>query len=311
METSNEKHGNSITEKVSDIDSFAVHQPEDTSEQNGLVSVVYHASWSEFDRETFADKGFEEDEHEWYEADAELPARIENLRENADGCGYSLLDCRISLAEYTKPELTEPNISSIKTFSLLINENENFYYSIAEDARDALLEHCRKNNLPTPNEIQYTPNRYYIKWNLESGFSGGEISLWKFIQKTLHDYFAKLGSDAEVCLDATAMLYVSGFRNSDYVDFDLSEKVITIYSSDEVYSSPLDFVRRLTLWIDDIKSYRKEREKCQKSASKSRRSGKTTPIPTTQPALDEQERTKLWLDSLMRALRDENCKGEE
>ena len=311
METSNEKHGNSITEKVSDIDSFAVHQPEDTSEQNGLVSVVYHASWSEFDRKTFDEKGFEEEEHEWYEADSELPARIEYLRENAEGCGYTLSDCRVSLAEYNKPELTEPNISSIKTFFLFINENENFYYSIAEDAREALLKHCRKNNLPTPNEIQYTPKGYYIKWILERGFSGDEISLWRFIQKTLHEYFAKLGSDARICSDATAMLYVSGFRNSDYVGFDLSESVITIYNNDEVYSSPLDFVRRLPLWIDDIKSYRKEREKCKKSTSKARRFGKTTPIPTTQPVLDETERTKLWLDNLTRALRDENCKGEE
>ena len=56
METSNEKHGNSITEKVSDIDSFAVHQPEDTSEQNGLVSVVYHALWSECDKKTWEEE---------------------------------------------------------------------------------------------------------------------------------------------------------------------------------------------------------------------------------------------------------------
>ncbi len=287
------------------------HQSENASEKCGLVSVVYHASWCEFDKETYEEKDFEEDEHEWYEADAELPARIEYLRENAEGCGYTLSDCRLSLAEYTEPELTEQNISRIKTFFLLIRENENFYYSIAEDAREALLEHCRQYGIPTPNEIQYTPKGYYIKWNLERGYSGSEVPLWRFIQKTLHDYFAKLGSDLAVCLDATAMLYVSGFRNSDYVGFDLSERVITIYNNDEVYSSPLDFVRRLPLWIDDIKSYRKEREKCKKSASKIRRSGKTTPIQTTQPALDEQERSKLWFDSLTRALRDENCKGEE
>ncbi len=194
-------------------------------------------------------KGFEGDEHEWYKADSELQARIEYLRENAEGCGYTLLDCHVSLAEYNEPELTEQNIS---------RENENFYYGKAKDAREALLEHCRKNNVPPPNEIQYTPNGYYIKWKLENGFSGSEIiSLWRFIQKALHDYFAKLGSDLTVCSDATAMLYVSVFRNIDYVGFDLSENVTTIYSSDEVYSSPINFVRRLPLWIDDIKSYRK------------------------------------------------------
>ena len=105
------------------------HQSENASGKCGLVSVVYHALWWEFDRETYEEKDFEEDEHEWYEADSELPARIEYLRDNADGCGYTLSDCRISLAEYTKPELTEQNISSIKTFFLLIRENENFYYS--------------------------------------------------------------------------------------------------------------------------------------------------------------------------------------
>lgn len=211
------------------------------------------------------------------------------MRENAEGCGYSLSDCRVSLAEYNEPELTEQNISSIKIFFLLIHENENFCYSTAEGARDALLEHCRKNSIPTPNEIQYVVGEYYIRWKLERGFSGSEIESGSFTQKTLHEYFAKLSSDAEVCSDATTMFYVSSFRKSDYVDFDLSEKVITIYSNNEVYSSPLDFVRRLPLWIDDIKSYHK----------------------MTQPALDKQKRSKLWLDSLTRALRDEICKGEE
>ena len=63
------------------------HQSENASEKCGLVSVVYHASWCDFDRETYEEKDFEEDEHEWYEADTELPARIEYLRENADSCG--------------------------------------------------------------------------------------------------------------------------------------------------------------------------------------------------------------------------------
>ncbi|MBR0186531.1 MAG: hypothetical protein IJQ24_10940, partial [Synergistaceae bacterium] len=41
------------------------HQSENASEKCGLVSVVYHASWCEFDRETYEEKDFEEDEHEW------------------------------------------------------------------------------------------------------------------------------------------------------------------------------------------------------------------------------------------------------
>ena len=290
------------------------HQSENASEKRGLVSVVYHDSWREFDRERFDEKEFEEDEHEWHESDSELPARIEYLRENADGCGYSLSDCRISLAEYKEPELIEQNISRIKTFFLLIRENENFYYSELEDSREALLEHCCKNSIPTPNEIQYTPNGYYIKWNLAEGFSGSEIPLWRFIQKTLHNYFAKLGSNATVCSDATAMLYVSGFRNSSYVGFDLSEKVITIYRNEEEYSSPLDFVKRLPLTIGEIESYRsikKFSSRVKINSEKESKHGKENPI--TYFSADyfstetEKERAKIWLDSIVRVLRDEKC----
>ena len=46
------------------------HQSENASEKCGLVSVVYHALWCEFDRETYEKNSFEEDEHKWYEADS-------------------------------------------------------------------------------------------------------------------------------------------------------------------------------------------------------------------------------------------------
>ncbi len=102
------------------------HQSENASGKCGLVSVVFHTSWSGFSRDDLAqpliDKEiFTEEEHEWYEADSELPARIEYLRENAEGSGYILSDCHVSLAEYNELELTEQNISSIKTFFLFIN----------------------------------------------------------------------------------------------------------------------------------------------------------------------------------------------
>ena len=61
------------------------YQSENASEKCGLISVVYHALWCEFDRETYEEKDFEVDEHEWYEADLELPARTEYLRDNTDG----------------------------------------------------------------------------------------------------------------------------------------------------------------------------------------------------------------------------------
>ena len=311
MEQIKEKHENPTIERVSD--SLGVHQPENATEKNGLASVAYLASWSEFDKETWEKKGFEQEEQEWCEV-SELPARLEYLRENAEGCNYRLSDCRVSLAEYSKPELTEENISRIGTCVLFVRENKKFYYSTAEEARDALLGIFRKHRIPLPNEIQYVIGGYYVKWNFVKGFSGSEILLWKFIQRTLHEKLAKeLGTDLTVCEDATAMLYVSGFMNSSYVGFDLSEEVITIYSNDELYSSPLDFLKQLPLTIGEIESYRKTKEKSKRLASKVRRTRKAIPPETEKTAseVEEQERAKLWLDSLVRALRDDNCKGEE
>ena len=301
MEKINEKQDNQAIERVSDINALAIHQSENTSERNGLIYVVYHASWSEIDRETFAEQGFEEEEREWHEVCSELPDRIEYLREKAEGRGYTLSDCRVSLAEYNKPELTEQNISSIKTFFLLINENENFYYSIVEDAREALLECCRKNSIPTPNEIQYTPNGYYIKWKLENGLSGREIPLWKFIQKTLHEYFAKLGSDATVCSDATAMFYVSGFKNSSYVGFDLSEEILTVYRDERLYPSAQDFIISLPLSVSEIEEYRKTRVKISKSAPKEE---------ALRVELDDTARNKLLSTSIASAFKIAGIKGD-
>ena len=55
METIKEKHENQVIEGVSDINVLAIHQSENTSEQNGLIYVIYHASWSEIDRKTFCE----------------------------------------------------------------------------------------------------------------------------------------------------------------------------------------------------------------------------------------------------------------
>ena len=51
MEKINEKHENQTIERVSDVDALAIHQSENTSERNGLVSVVYHASWNKISHE--------------------------------------------------------------------------------------------------------------------------------------------------------------------------------------------------------------------------------------------------------------------
>ena len=112
MEQIKEKHENPTIKRVSD--SLGVHQPENATETNGLSYVAYLASWSEFDKKTWEEECFEQEEQEWCEV-SELPARLEYLRENAEGCNYRLSDCRVSLAEYSQPELTEENISRIGT----------------------------------------------------------------------------------------------------------------------------------------------------------------------------------------------------
>ena len=190
MERIKEKHENPIIERVSDsLGSLGVHQPENATETNKLASVAYLASWREIDKETFEEKELEEEKQEWYEV-SEVPARLEYLRENAEGCGYSISDCRVSLAEYSKREQSEENISRIGACVLFIRENEKFYYSTVEEARDVLLEIFREHRIPLPNEIQYVIGGYYVKWNLVQGFSRSELLLWKWVQRTLKDKLA-------------------------------------------------------------------------------------------------------------------------
>ena len=222
-------------------------QPTETSENRGFVLVSVFAPDYIRDEYDYEYKEF----IEWYKAGEELDSILDSLR------NYDAVDCRISLAEYSEPKQDIEHIEQIRTLIVYIPHSEKFYYSTAEEARDALLGIFRKHRIPFPNEIQYVINGYYVKWNFEKGFSGSKILLWKWLQITLHEKLAAgLGTDVTVCEDATAMLYASGFRNSDYVEFDLSEKVITIYRNEEEYSSPLEFVRGLPLTIGEIESYR-------------------------------------------------------
>lgn len=295
---------------------FSVRQSENTFEQNGLVSVEYSVSWSEVrftTEEDCEEIGGEEEVHEWYEAGSELKERLEDLRENAEGHSWEFSDCKVSLAEYSKPELDEKNISGIKTCFLFVRENENFYYGTLEEAREALLAHCRRTGIPTPNEIQYVINGYYIKWKFKEGFSRSEILLWKFIQKFLHGVFADLGSISKICEDATVMLYVSGFAHSNYVDFDLCDKTTTIYNDDGIYDLPSTFASKLPLNFSEITEYRKVNENCEKLARRLQSSGTRTnnqPVESS-VELELTERATTWIDTIADALRDENCTGEQ
>ena len=176
--------------------------------------------------------------------------------------GYSISDCRVSLAEYSKPEQSEENISRIGTCVLFIIESEKFYYSTAVESKDAILKNCRKHRIPLPNEIQYVIDGCYVRWNFVKGFSGSEILLWKFIQRTLNEKLAsELGRDLTVCEDAMAMLYASDFKNSCYVEFDLSEKTLKVYRDERLYQSAQDFIISLPLSVSEIEEYRNTRTK--------------------------------------------------
>ncbi len=313
MESESEKQKNQAIENVSEPyskDSLPLRQPENASGKNGLVSVVYVASWREFDKKTFEEIGFEQEEREWHKAGSELNTRLEDLRENAEGHGYSIFDCRVSLAEYAESELDEKNISEVKSLILRIFNNKKFYFNDTEEAVKSLLERCRIHRIPTPNEIVCVVNGYQIQWKFTKGFERSEISLWKFIQKKLHENFAKIGSDASICQDATAMLFVPGFSNSD---FDLCEKITTVYSNDELCASPIEFIAELPVSISEIKEYRANKAENTKSASKKSRSEKKTNVqPVESPVeLEITDRAKSWADTLVEALRYENSDVQE
>ena len=310
--------------------SFALNHSENTSEKKGLVFVTYVASWSEFNNETFEEICFEQEKHEWNEAGSEIKTRLKYLRDNAECGGYSLYDCKVSLAEYAEPELEEKNIISIKSLVLRIFHN---YYFSQEEAVERILEHCSNKNLPVPNEIICVVNGYYVKWNFINGFKGSEIELWKFIQKKLHEKFGKINSDTSECLNATAMIPVPGFTNSNYiVPFDLCEKTTLVYGNDELYVSLNEFVSKLSLSISEIAEYQKIKETSPSyvkivaiykiyNFNFNKKGRRTIRIITAKIIAqnevkrirggDIEERARNWLDNLACAINDENCSCEE
>ena len=288
-----------------------VLQPENASDKDRFICVAYYGPCGQ-------SLEYEKIFYEWRRAGAELEDELKNLRENADK--YSLHDCCLSLAEYNVPELKSENISEIKSLFLRIFNNEKFYFGDMKNAADFILEYCRKNEIPIPNEIQYVVGSYYLKWNFEKGFSNSEISLWKFIQKFLHEFFVELGSDVSSCQDATAMLYALGFRNSNYVNFDLSETVITIYSNSENYLSPNEFISRLPLNASNIADYEKAKKipRCVLkllSPQNTQNRGEFIITQSEEKRIikgeDIEKRARNWLDNFACVIKNENCSGEE
>ena len=286
MELEN-KNGQTQSQSDSSFgDMPVVCQSENASGKNRFICVSYYGPCGQ---SLECEKRF----YKWYRAGAELEDELKLLRENADQ--YSLHDCCLSLAEYNAPELKSENISEIKSLFLRIFHNEKFYFYDLENGAEFILEHCRKNEIPTPNELISVVDGYYIKWNFEQGFSNNEISLWKFIQKFLHEFFAELGSDVSICQDATAMLYASGF--------DLCGKTSIMFSNDEIYASPSEFISKLPLNFSEIEKYRKI--KTRKS-----RSEKGTKNQSAEFSVESElvEKTKDFIEA---SLKNENCSGDE
>lgn len=296
-------------EESENFDSISRCQFENASVQSGFISVAYVISWSEFDKETFEEIGFEQEKREWCESLSELKSKLEDLRENVDSCGCSIADCRVSLAEFDKPELKSENISEIKSLFLRIFNNGKFYFKTQEEATEAFLEHCHRNEIPAPNEILDIVNGYQIKWNFEQGFLGSEISLWNSVQKFLHGIFAKLGSDASICQDATAMLYASGFSKR----LSFCEKTSIIFNNGELYASPIEFLSKLPLNFSEIAEYRKIKKDCKKTSPKLLHSRKQINDNLVEVLAESEiaERAELFSKTFNDALKDEKCAGEQ
>ena len=180
------------------------------------------------------------------------------------------------------------DISEIKTFFLLIKKNENFYFDSLEKAGKAILEHCKNKGIPTPNEIQYIMDGYYIKWNFERGFSEKEIFSWEFVQNFLHGVFEEFGSDSSIYKNTEVMLPEADY---DYIKF---EK--------KLYSSPIEFLSLLPLNCQEIKEYRKLKKITKKKQNK-------LAEISTEPGI--MERAFDFSDTFTWPLKDENCEGEQ
>lgn len=304
MELEN-KNGQTQSQSDSSFgDMSVVCQPENASDKDRFICVAYYGPCGK-------SLEYEKIFYEWRKVGSELEDELKILRENADK--YSLHDCRLSLAEYSAPELKSENISEIKSLFLRIFHNEKFYFYDLENGAEFILEHCRKNEIPTPNEIISVIDGYYVKWNFEKGFSNSEISLWKFIQKFLHGKFTELGSDASICQDATAMLYVSGFN--------LCGKTSIMFSNDENYASPIEFISRLPLNVSEIADYKKAKKivpVCVKIYSTEKKHTERSEFIIAHveekkliKGEDIEERARNWLDNFACVIKNENCSGEE
>ena len=142
----NKKEQQAEERKLSELqaDLLSCRQSHEVSENIGLI------------RLSVAVADYEDEYIEWCRAGEELDRELDSLR------NYGAVDCRISLAEYSEPELDIKNISKIKTSVLYIPHNENFYFRTIDEAVTTLLKYCIEKSLPTPTQIDYVIDGYYL-----------------------------------------------------------------------------------------------------------------------------------------------------
>ena len=81
-----------------------------------------------------------------------------------------------------------------------------------EEWREVVLAHCRRYDIPEPNDMVFTGNGIHVKWIYTKPASRGQLGRWGLIERLLFSQFEELGADAKA-LDAARVLRVPGTFN--------------------------------------------------------------------------------------------------
>ena len=238
---------------LSDI--FAYHQPLETSQNDTKICVVHK------NRENIS----------WTSAGDGLRETIKCLKEDNNS------DCWVSISEFRSEKLNENYVASIKIFYIRLRKTEKFNPSTQNEGKNIILEYCREREIPTPSLIIYDGNEYCLKWILREPLNDyHSLKLWKTVQRFLSERFFCILDDRyylddrnspknrfiEAHSDATAMLRVSGFLNSQTKGADLfnpKQEVQVIFNSGITYITS-EIAIKLHLSVCEIEQYRDAKE---------------------------------------------------